>query len=144
MAFFSHQPFSGFQLSFLFRISALNIKDFTRKFVILSLKKSDNLFLSSTFFRISAFPFYTLLSTLITVNTTYPFYFFLLHHCTNRLSPLHIFVHHCTFCASLHVKTSPGPLDYDFVINPASSYTYYRPYNIILSFQDLLTQEFFL
>jgi len=23
-------------------------------------------------------------------------------------SSLHIFVHHCTFCASLHVKTSPG------------------------------------
>src|SRR6218665_2023320 len=24
------------------------------------------------------------------------------------LSSLHIFVHHCTFCASLHVKTSPA------------------------------------
>src|SRR6218665_1213546 len=51
--------------------------------------------------------FYTLLSTLVTVNTTYTFHFFLLHHCTNSLSSLHIFVHHCTFCASLHVKTSP-------------------------------------
>src|SRR6218665_2260973 len=26
----------------------------------------------------------------------------------NSLSSLHIFVHHCTFYASLHVKTSPG------------------------------------
>jgi len=51
--------------------------------------------------------FFTLLSTLVTVNTTYAFYFFLLHHCTNSLSSLHIFVHHWTFCASLHVKTSP-------------------------------------
>ena len=31
----------------------------------------------------------------------------MLHHCKNILSSLHIFVHHCTFCASLHVKTSP-------------------------------------
>src|SRR6218665_4041981 len=28
-------------------------------------------------------------------------------HRTNSLSSLHIFVHHCTFCASLHTKTSP-------------------------------------
>ena len=56
------------------------------------------------------FRFYTLLSTLVTVNTAYTFYFFLLHHCTNSLSSaLHIFVHHCTFCASLHVKTIPDP-----------------------------------
>src|SRR6218665_200177 len=54
------------------------------------------------------FPFYTLLSTLITATTTYTFYFFLLHHCTNSLSSLHIFLHHCTFCASLHAKTSPA------------------------------------
>src|SRR6218665_3314303 len=26
----------------------------------------------------------------------------------NTLSSLHIFVHHCTFCVSLHVKTCPG------------------------------------
>src|SRR6218665_1138337 len=25
-------------------------------------------------------------------------------------SSLHIFVHHCTFCASLHVKTCPAPV----------------------------------
>jgi len=31
-----------------------------------------------------------------------------IHHCKNNLSSLHIFVHHCTFCASLHVKTSPA------------------------------------
>ena|SRR6218665_57600 len=30
-----------------------------------------------------------------------------IHHCKNTLSSLHIFVHHCTFCASLHVKTCP-------------------------------------
>jgi len=29
----------------------------------------------------------------------------------NSLSSLHIFVHHCTFCASLHVKTSPDRYD---------------------------------
>src|SRR6218665_468041 len=29
-------------------------------------------------------------------------------HCTNSLSSLHILIHHYTFCASLHVKTSPG------------------------------------
>src|SRR6218665_394414 len=40
--------------------------------------------------------------------TTHAIYFFLIHHCTNRLSSLHIFVHHCTFCASLHTKTNPG------------------------------------
>jgi len=52
--------------------------------------------------------FYTLLSTLVTVNTTYAFYFFLLHHCTNSLSSQHFFVQHCTFCASLHVRASPA------------------------------------
>src|SRR6218665_376219 len=53
------------------------------------------------------FTFYTLLCALVTVNTTYSIYFFLIHHCTNSLSSLHIFVHHCTFSASLHTKTSP-------------------------------------
>jgi len=52
--------------------------------------------------------FYTLLPTLVTVNTIYAFYFFLLHYCTKNLSSLHIFVHHCTFCASLHVRASPA------------------------------------
>src|SRR6218665_2630154 len=28
------------------------------------------------------------------------------HHCKNSFSSLHLFVHHCTFCASLHVRTS--------------------------------------
>ena len=28
-------------------------------------------------------------------------------HCPNSLLSLHISIHHCTFCASLHVKTSP-------------------------------------
>src|SRR6218665_2640330 len=36
------------------------------------------------------------------------FYIFRVHHYKNSLSPLHIFIHHCTFCPSLHVKTSPG------------------------------------
>src|SRR6218665_3950866 len=40
-----------------------------------------------------------LLCALVTINTTYAVYFFLIHHCTNSLSSLHIFVHHCTFCA---------------------------------------------
>src|SRR6218665_1122311 len=52
--------------------------------------------------------FYTLLCALVTVNTTYAIYFFLIHDCTNSLSSLHIFVHHCTFCTSLHTKTSPA------------------------------------
>src|SRR6218665_1882199 len=51
--------------------------------------------------------FCTLLCALVTVTTAYTIYFFLIHHCTNSLSSLHIFVHHCTFCASLHTKTSP-------------------------------------
>jgi len=42
------------------------------------------------------------------VNAAYTIYLFLNHHCTNSLSSLHIFVHHCTFCASLHTKTSPA------------------------------------
>src|SRR6218665_2316241 len=29
-------------------------------------------------------------------------------HCTNSLSSLYISIHHYTFCASLHVKTSPA------------------------------------
>jgi len=53
---------------------------------------------------------YTLLSALVTINTTYAIYIFLIHHCTNSLSSLQIFVHHCTFCASLHTKTSPAAL----------------------------------
>src|SRR6218665_3908893 len=28
------------------------------------------------------------------------------HYCTNSLSSLHFSSHHCTFCASLHYKTS--------------------------------------
>src|SRR6218665_4173837 len=45
----------------------------------------------------------TLLCALVTVDTAYTIYFFLIHHCTNSLSSLHILVHHCTFCASLHI-----------------------------------------
>src|SRR6218665_659122 len=52
--------------------------------------------------------FCTLLCALVTVDTAYTIYFFLIHHCTNSLSSLHIFVHHCTFCASLHTKTGLG------------------------------------
>ena len=42
--------------------------------------------------------------------TTHGFYFFTIHHhhCTNSHSLMHIFAHHCTFCESLHVKTSPA------------------------------------
>jgi len=35
-------------------------------------------------------------------------HFFTIHQYKNRVSSLHIFVHHCTFCASLHIKTSPA------------------------------------
>src|SRR6218665_2624364 len=35
------------------------------------------------------------------------FYFVMVHHYKNSLLSLHTFIHHCTFCASLHVKTSP-------------------------------------
>src|SRR6218665_2828313 len=52
--------------------------------------------------------FYTLLCALVTVDTPYTIYFFSILHCTNSLSSLHIFVYHCTFCASLHTKTSPA------------------------------------
>src|SRR6218665_2342077 len=52
--------------------------------------------------------FSTLLRALVTVNTAHTIYFFLIHHCTNSISSLHIFVHHRTFCASLHTKTSPA------------------------------------
>src|SRR6218665_428162 len=29
------------------------------------------------------------------------------HYCTNSLSSLHLLSQHCTFCASLHIKTGP-------------------------------------
>src|SRR6218665_3017241 len=45
--------------------------------------------------------FYTLLCALVTVHTAYTIYFFLIHHCTNSLSSLHIFVHHCTLKQAL-------------------------------------------
>src|SRR6218665_3765512 len=55
--------------------------------------------------------FCTLLCALVTVDTAYTIYFVLIHHCTNSLSSLHIFVHHCTFWSSLHTKTSPDDDD---------------------------------
>src|SRR6218665_3963511 len=54
----------------------------------------------------AVFPFLHL--ALSSRNSKYAIYFFLIHHCTNSLSSLHIFVYHCTFCASLHTKTSPA------------------------------------
>ena len=51
--------------------------------------------------------FCTLLCALVTVNTEYTIYFFLIHHCTNSLSSLYIFVitahflHHCTLKQAL-------------------------------------------
>src|SRR6218665_3354545 len=47
-------------------------------------------------------------SRFCTLLCAYTIYFFLIYHCTNSLSSLHIFVHQCTFCASLHTKTSPA------------------------------------
>jgi len=52
--------------------------------------------------------FCTLLCVLVTVHIAHTIYFVLIHHCINSLSSLHIFFHHCTFCASLHTKTSPA------------------------------------
>ena len=43
----------------------------------------------------------------IFIHTSFIFSQFIIHHCKSSHSSLHIFVHHCTFCASLHVKTSP-------------------------------------
>jgi|SRR6218665_4125202 len=66
------------------------------RIAISSLKNSDDYFYSSTL--------NTAFSTTFThLSTTHP-----IHYCKNTLSSLHILVHHCTFCASLHVKTSPG------------------------------------
>src|SRR6218665_652061 len=47
------------------------------------------------------FPFLHL--TFYSRNNKYHIHLLFFHH----LSSLHIFVHHCTFCVSLHVKTSP-------------------------------------
>src|SRR6218665_233470 len=44
---------------------------------------------------------HTLLCALETAHTAYTIYFFLIHHCTNSLSSLHIFVHHCTLKQAL-------------------------------------------
>src|SRR6218665_230757 len=40
------------------------------------------------------------------------FHFFIIHHYKIRLSSLHIFVHHCTFCASLHGVMLKQALDW--------------------------------
>src|SRR6218665_2907984 len=134
MTFFSHRPFYDllpFTLpSFLFLKSTFSRqKFFDNLFRILSIHFS--FYLSKTFLPFSTLPsftdddsyfllvtpltpsihtrmlfspFYALLCALVTKNTPYAIYFFLIHHCTNSLSSLHIFVHHCT----VHTKTSPG------------------------------------
>src|SRR6218665_362766 len=61
---------------------------FSLNFYFSSLKNSKFLFYSST----------------LNTPTFSPFPSPYIHHCKNTLSSLHIFVHHCTFCASLHVK----------------------------------------
>src|SRR6218665_1066920 len=40
------------------------------------------------------------------IQPNFPMIFF--YYCTNNPSSLHISSHHCTFCASLHVKTGPA------------------------------------
>src|SRR6218665_153299 len=45
--------------------------------------------------------FSNLLFALVTLDTAYTIYFILIHHCTNSLSSLHIFVHHCTLKQAL-------------------------------------------
>src|SRR6218665_1200290 len=52
-----------------------------------------------------------------------------------RNSSLHIFVHHCTFCASLHVKTSPVLHHLD--ICSFSRVNYFYSFALILSFFHL-------
>src|SRR6218665_3497029 len=55
------------------------------------------------------------------------------NHLFLLLSSLHIFVHHCTFCASLHTKTSPGIACTLFTANPGSlaRATYLKILNIL-------------
>src|SRR6218665_494585 len=77
--------------------------------------------------------FCTLLCALVTVDTAYTIYFFLIHHCTNSLSSLHIFVHHCTFCASLHTKTSPASAPLDPFLPGATRVTSMRVLGVVLS-----------
>jgi len=90
--FFSHRPqiaiFSYFSQHF-------NNKTpyFYLDFSFSSLRKSHDFFLVlntkyACFFTFSSSPY--------------------IHHCKNTLSSLHISVHHCTFCALLHVITCPG------------------------------------
>src|SRR6218665_2057615 len=91
MTFFRHRPqiavFSLFFPNFPQKTAC-----FSLNFSISSIKNSNDL--------------------LLVVNTEYTYFFTFfhspyIHHCKNTLSSLHIFVHHCTFCASLHVKTCP-------------------------------------
>src|SRR6218665_1373699 len=81
-----------------------------------------------------SYSIYTLLCALETAHTPYTIYFALIHHCTNSLSSLHIFVHHCTFCASLHTKTSP-----DFPVRRTAAYRHKNALNF--SNYPLITQS---
>src|SRR6218665_194541 len=64
---------------------------------------------------------------LLAVDSKYPAIFYLstpspfIHHCKNTLSSLHIFVHHCSFCASLHVKINLGLLNVKMRVRPMCS-----------------------
>src|SRR6218665_676532 len=69
-------------------------------------KEKSSLHISSANlqFTFSVFtPLFLLLHVYLSV-----FHLFIIHHYKNRLSSLRIFLHHCTFCASLLVKTGPG------------------------------------
>src|SRR6218665_468744 len=59
----------------------------------------------------------------------------LIHHCKSNLSSLHIFVNHCTFCASLHVKTCPDPRWQDaslqFTSLPPFQFKYKEPFALL-------------
>src|SRR6218665_2682225 len=127
MTFFSHRPFLRFSglpyltdcPSFLFLNSKFSqqtfLNDLFLPFHILQMMTPISYYLNimhplvlHTHMLVSRFC--TLLCALVAVNTAYTIYFFLIHYCTNSLSSLHIFVHHCTFCASLHTKTSPATI----------------------------------
>jgi len=68
-------------------------------FIRACFKKNSSLHIPSIIFKVPYFNSFWLLFLISSVNLSLETVF---HHYT-----VHMFVHHCTFCASLHVKTSP-------------------------------------
>src|SRR6218665_899905 len=87
-SFFSHRPFLAF--------SALPYFTDDHSYISYCLHTIHSLYTHPhAVFNFSRFC--TLLCAPVTVNTANIIYFFLIRHCTNSHSSLHIFVHHCTF-----------------------------------------------